>query len=363
MSLKIIDISALLSTARYSDFDRDQVSKELLKELLTTGFCYITGFDNDSSNDLFDLTNNFFSQTQEGKNLAISLDKARRGYSPSNTENFASLVGERRPNDVVEKFRMGPPDCNPSSDPYFQTKEARLFFYPNTWEGTPQRMKGVMTNYYHNMYRDVIVIIHKRVFSNLHMLSAVYREHLSSVLMKALEIGLQLPENFFLSKMNKHTSILTVNYFSDCHLPVQQDGESGSTAHPRNLIAQHTDVSMLTIVAQDGSSFASLEVLHNNGEWVLVPYHPNSYIVNIGDCLSDWTKGLLKSTLHRVRFVGTKIDSFVSERVIESTRYEGGQGGSSGSRSFSPTTRTSVAYFLSPDYDALMSMSISDLVS
>ena len=31
-------------------------------------------------------------------------DRARRGYSPPNSENFASLLGEEGPNDLVRKF-------------------------------------------------------------------------------------------------------------------------------------------------------------------------------------------------------------------------------------------------------------------
>ena len=35
-------------------------------------------------------------------------------------------------------------------------------------------------------------------------------------------------------------------------------------------------------------------------DWVLVPYDPEELIVNVGDCLEDWSGGRLKSARHRV---------------------------------------------------------------
>ena len=38
----------------------------------------------------------------------LTKDRARRGYSPMSTENFASLIGQQRPNDLVKKFLWRP---------------------------------------------------------------------------------------------------------------------------------------------------------------------------------------------------------------------------------------------------------------
>jgi isopenicillin N synthase-like dioxygenase len=44
-----------------------------------------------------------------------------------------------------------------------------------------------------------------------------------------------------------------------------------------------------------------LEVLDDvNEEWVPITPNPDSYVVNIGDMLSIWTKSYYKSAMHRV---------------------------------------------------------------
>ncbi|CAG8681057.1 18754_t:CDS:2 [Racocetra fulgida] len=40
----------------------------------------------------------------------------------------------------------------------------------------------------------------------------------------------------------------------------------------------------------------------NTDKWFPVPVIPNHVLINIGDCLSFWTKGLFKSIMHRVSF-------------------------------------------------------------
>lgn len=44
-----------------------------------------------------------------------------------------------------------------------------------------------------------------------------------------------------------------------------------------------------------------LEVLNDSTkEWIPVDPNPDSYVVNIGDMLSIWTKNMYKSAVHRV---------------------------------------------------------------
>ena len=51
----------------------------------------------------------FGPETPEAvRESALAGDRARRGYSRTNTENFAMLVGQTAPNDTVRKFRIGP---------------------------------------------------------------------------------------------------------------------------------------------------------------------------------------------------------------------------------------------------------------
>lgn len=70
----------------------------------------------------------------------------------------------------------------------------------------------------------------------------------------------------------------------------------------------HTDYGSITLLFRLPNQ-PGLEILTPEEQWVAVPPNPPSssdsllpILVNIGDILSYWTNGLLKSTVHRVTF-------------------------------------------------------------
>ena len=62
--------------------------------------------------------------------------------------------------------------------------------------------------------------------------------------------------------------------------------------------AEHKDYGFLTILAQD--SVGGLEVRSPDGELVLAPPRPGSFIINAGDMLSEITGDAIRSAPHRV---------------------------------------------------------------
>jgi isopenicillin N synthase-like dioxygenase len=62
-------------------------------------------------------------------------------------------------------------------------------------------------------------------------------------------------------------------------------------------IAPHTDANFLTFLAQ--TEVPGLQVRSPGGDWIDVPYVPDSYAVNAGDMMFRWTNGRFKSTPHR----------------------------------------------------------------
>lgn len=65
------------------------------------------------------------------------------------------------------------------------------------------------------------------------------------------------------------------------------------------LICQLTTPGAITLLLQDARG--GLEVLdERTGAWHAVAPNPDAYVVNIGDMLSLWTKGIYRSARHRV---------------------------------------------------------------
>ncbi|EOD44336.1 putative oxidoreductase protein [Neofusicoccum parvum UCRNP2] len=70
----------------------------------------------------------------------------------------------------------------------------------------------------------------------------------------------------------------------------------------------HSDYGSITLLFQQPRGQPGLEILTHEGKWAPVPVNPTGdeaappILVNIGDLLSYWTDGLLKSTVHRVVF-------------------------------------------------------------
>lgn len=66
------------------------------------------------------------------------------------------------------------------------------------------------------------------------------------------------------------------------------------------IAGAHTDFGAITLLLQHPGQ-EGLEVLHPSSDsWIPVPTAEDTYVVNIGDVLSAWTKGQYRSALHRV---------------------------------------------------------------
>lgn len=63
-------------------------------------------------------------------------------------------------------------------------------------------------------------------------------------------------------------------------------------------VGEHTDYGLLTLLLQDDNG--GLEV-HTDVGWIDAPPVPDSFVCNIGDMLDRMTRGLYRSTPHRVR--------------------------------------------------------------
>ncbi|KAJ5246186.1 hypothetical protein N7468_001169 [Penicillium chermesinum] len=130
-----------------------------------------------------------------------------------------------------------------------------------------------------------------------------------------LALGLEIPPDFFTSRHDPSVgptgSILRYLWY-----PSIFSSETASYAHDKDVRAgAHSDYGSITLLFQRPGQ-PGLEILAPDGDgetWAPVPIIPGPVeeagkypfppiLVNIGDLLSYWTDGLLKSTVHRVVF-------------------------------------------------------------
>ncbi|PYH94565.1 Clavaminate synthase-like protein [Aspergillus ellipticus CBS 707.79] len=65
-------------------------------------------------------------------------------------------------------------------------------------------------------------------------------------------------------------------------------------------LGAHTDIQMMTMIAQKPSSAESLDVLNSAGQWVKPKLEPETFVVNLGDMTGRLTNDVFQSTVHRV---------------------------------------------------------------
>eukprot|EP01018_Ginkgo_biloba_P009719 Gb_34416 [translate_table: standard] len=121
---------------------------------------------------------------------------------------------------------------------------------------------------------------------------------------------LGLDPSYFKEHCTDNTAFLRLNHYPSCPMPSQILG-----------LISHTDSDFLTILHQD--EVCGLQIM-KDGKWVSVKPKPNTLIVNIGDLLQAWSNDVYKSVEHRA--------------VVNSDKQ-----------------RMSLAYFLCPSHDTLIS--------
>jgi len=116
-------------------------------------------------------------------------------------------------------------------------------------------------------------------------------EQAGKYLLRAIAVYLELPEDYFDSKVTEGNSILrTLHYF-----PI-----TDPDALPDDAVraGAHEDINLITLLI--GASADGLELLTRENEWFPVKAYGEDLVVNVGDMLQRLTNNKLKSTTHRV---------------------------------------------------------------
>lgn len=278
---------------------RQEQSDKLWDTLARDGFAYVrgTGINRQLCQDTLDATFQYFVETTEKvRRSATGKERSLRGYSPMNTENFASLIGEQAPNDCVRKFRMGnetKPCGNNAGKSSSSLHQSNAWPDSNLWPEYADQFRLHVTQYY-----DRLRVIGTHI---LHMILDGMKQH--GYAENAKQIG-----------GSNETAAATTDILTLLGYKGKKKNARKKNKEPRPLVAAHTDVGVITILLYEPTGdCAKLQRKSGKGQgeegnWIDVDLPPLSedpvFVVNIGDCLSDMTDGTLPSTVHRVILTG-----------------------------------------------------------
>lgn len=245
-----------------------EVGKQLLDAAVTYGFLYIstngTGFTESMVDREFELSRQFFALPQVDKEIC-HIDRTNRGWTGMQEEMLDPEVQRR--GDFKEAFNMG-----------------------EFKDGKPQQpMTKLFTNH----------------LSELAAFEATCQQVCKRVL-DLLALGLEVEEPNFFSSRHTQPSGCIVRLLHYPAIPADVDYEPDVDVRA----GAHSDYGSITLLFQRPSQ-PGLEIRTPDDTWAPVDVIPKRYtasttfppvLVNIGDLLSYWTNGLLKSTVHRVIF-------------------------------------------------------------
>ncbi len=251
--IPIVDVSELVAGAP----GQQRVAAQLGEACRESGFFYAVGHgvDEGLQKRLHELSRQFFAQSAEEKQRIGMAQGGRawRGYFR-----------------VGDELTSGKPD----------QKEGLYFGAelpaddPRVLAGTPLHGPNLFPSEPHG-FRETV----------LEYMTAL--TGLGHRLMAGLALSLDLEESYFADRYT--TEPLTL--FRIFSYPPPADPALWG-------VGEHTDYGLLTILLQDDAG--GLEV-RSRSQWVAAPPIPGSFVCNIGDMLDRMTRGLFRSTPHRVR--------------------------------------------------------------
>ncbi|KAH6689588.1 2OG-Fe(II) oxygenase superfamily protein [Plectosphaerella plurivora] len=270
-NIPIIDISD-------AGGDEAHVARQLVDAAVEHGFIYIRNTGQiiglSDVDGAFDLSKKLFTTAPVEEKAACTIQTNNRGWSGMHSETLDPKT--QKVGDYKEAFNFGEFKDGKAQQPLpktIQEDEAQV-----------------------NAFRDQC---HKFCLRLLHLLG----------------VGLDVqPTDFFSSahqpSRGESGTILRLLYYPPTSDAAASDSDVRAGAH--------SDYGSLTLLFRLPGQ-AGLEILTRDNTWAPVPVRPAGtesdpsppILVNIGDLLSYWTNGLLRSTVHRVVFGGSKTSTTI----------------------------------------------------
>ena len=251
----VIDVAPLV----HRTAQRSETAAQIGRACRECGFFYVVGHgvDEHLCNQLEALSRQFFAQDQPVK-MQIAMAKggrAWRGYFPVGNE----LTSGKPDRKEGIYFGMELPADHPAVPARKPLHGANLFPEIPGFRATVLQYVESLTQ-------------------------------LGHVLMSGIAMGLGLDEDYFKQRYTGEPLIL----FRIFNYPYTKPAENAAIPWG---VGEHTDYGLLTILRQDDTG--GLQVKSRSG-WVDAPPIPGSFVCNIGDMLDRLTRGVYRSTPHRV---------------------------------------------------------------
>ncbi len=248
--------------------DKAAVAKQVGEACATIGFLVVRGhgISQATIDNMREATRQFFALPYEAKATIRPSDPAVfRGYNGMETKSLGKSLGTDAPPDLRESFTVN--RVQDKSDPYFRSPAAGMIFADNVWPGDDlvPGFQEAYTAYYLAM------------------------DALATTMMRIFALALDLPEHVFDDKVDKHFSNCSAYHYP----PLTQAPRPGQLRG-----GAHTDFGSLTLL----DTFPSARGLQvrNGADWEDVPLEPDTFVVNLGDLMAQWTNDRWVSTMHRV---------------------------------------------------------------
>ncbi|RTL42175.1 MAG: isopenicillin N synthase family oxygenase [Burkholderiales bacterium] len=256
--LPVVDLAPLLDPAPHAAGLAHSVG-QLRQACLSHGFFYVVGHGLPASltSRLEALARAFFAQPDAVKlRWPMSAGgRAWRGYFQAGGELTSGLP------DWKEGLYLG----SELSPDHPRVRAGTPLHGPNLWPDVPAGLRATTLEY-------------------LDAGAAV-----CAGVLRAVALSLALPADYFEQRYTRDP-LLLLRLFNYPSRPPAASAAWG--------VGEHTDYGLLTLLYQD--DVGGLEVRTPDG-WVPAPPRPGSFVCNIGDMLDRMTRGLYRSTPHRVR--------------------------------------------------------------
>lgn len=264
MSLQLIDFGPFFSG---TPSDKHAVALSITNALRTSGFLYLKahGIPPSVVSKVFASSTRFFDRPQSEKDcLEPTTPQSSHGYVSVRKEQLATLHTTNQTNTKPESI----PDLKEIMEIGREGVEGRPNRWPDHLDDKGKEFKEAMLSFF-EMCKTLNIQI-----------------------MRAIALGMNLPEHFFDDFVNQGDNSLRLLHY----LPVRKENLQSNTHQVR--ASEHSDFGSISLRFQDRN--AGLQVRTPNGTFIDAFPIADTIVVSAGDLLARWSNDTIKSPRHRV---------------------------------------------------------------